>query len=251
MVEKSRRNVASSRDALSKTELAPLKRLQPASERVSSQLRQMIVSGQIALGEQLSENALAERLGVSRTPVREAFKRLESEELVEVRPQRGTFVFICDEEKAREMCEMRSILEIGAMQLAVAHDRAQLVKKLNDLIKAAEASLTKSPQAYQPFDIAFHAAIFELAQNRDLDKAYERISGRVSALRWRLVRTLEQVQDSHNVHIQIVDHLAAGRDEEAANLMRIHVDRTYLTVRAMFEENSDIVSIREIAGRAW
>src|SRR5690242_16653848 len=58
------------------------------TQLVVDQIRDLIVTGKLALGEQLSENALAERLGVSRTPVREAFLRLEAERLVEIRPQR-------------------------------------------------------------------------------------------------------------------------------------------------------------------
>src|SRR5579862_9332248 len=70
---------------------------------VVDRIRDLIVTGKLELGEQLSENALAEQLGVSRTPVREAFMRLEAERLVEVKPQRGTFVFRYDASELREI----------------------------------------------------------------------------------------------------------------------------------------------------
>src|SRR4051812_29058528 len=87
------------------------------AQLVVDQIRDLIVTGQLHLGEQLSENHLAERLGVSRTPVREAFMRLAVERLVEVRPQRGTFVFACGPGEFREICELRAILEAGALRL--------------------------------------------------------------------------------------------------------------------------------------
>ena len=106
---------------------APLERLaRPRSltEMVITQIRELIVSGRLVLGEQLSESALAEQLGVSRTPVREAFLRLETERLVEVRPQRGTFVFQYGVAELRDICELREVLETGALaHRAVAQSR--------------------------------------------------------------------------------------------------------------------------------
>ena len=68
----------------------------------TEQIRDLVITDKLGLGEQLSEQALAEQLGVSRTPVREAFLRLQTERLVEVKPQRGTFVFQYDTTELRE-----------------------------------------------------------------------------------------------------------------------------------------------------
>src|SRR5471030_2539786 len=86
--------------------LARLERPQSLTEMVLTQIRELIVSGRLGLGEQLSEGALAEQLGVSRTPVREAFLRLETERLVVVRSRRGTFVFQYDASELRDICEL-------------------------------------------------------------------------------------------------------------------------------------------------
>ena len=87
------------------------------------QIRDLIITDKLGLGEQLSEQALAEQLGVSRTPVREAFLKLQTERLVEVKPQRGTFVFQYDTTELREICELREVLEPGALRIAIKRDR--------------------------------------------------------------------------------------------------------------------------------
>src|SRR5258708_37174119 len=87
---------------------------------VIDQIRDLIITDKLTLAEQLSENTLAEQLGVSRTPVREAFLRLESEGLVEVRPQRGTFVFQYDATELREILELREGLEAGVPRSTLA-----------------------------------------------------------------------------------------------------------------------------------
>ena len=83
--------------------LEKVRRPQSLTTLVTDQIRDLIISDKLALGEQLSEQDLSEQLGVSRTPVREAFQRLEMERLVEIRPQRGTYVFRCDITELREI----------------------------------------------------------------------------------------------------------------------------------------------------
>ena len=101
--------------------LEKVRRPQSLTTLVTDQIRDLIISDKLALGEQLSEKDLSEQLGVSRTPVREAFQRLEMERLVEIRPQRGTYVFRYDITELREISELREILETGALRMAIAH----------------------------------------------------------------------------------------------------------------------------------
>src|SRR5258708_2618505 len=113
--------------SIADTPLERLARPRSLTEMVIAEIRELIVSGRLPLGEQLSEGALAEQLGVSRTPVREAFLRLETERLVEVRPQRGTFVFQYDATELREICELREGLETGCLPITLARDRPPLI----------------------------------------------------------------------------------------------------------------------------
>src|SRR5260221_9041097 len=116
---------------------------------VIDQIRDLIITGKLALGEQLSENTLAEQLGVSRTPVREAFLRLESEGLVEVRPQRGTFVFQYDATELREILELPEGLEVGALRIALGRDIVGLAAAPRSHLDAGEDALKLQPAPYQ------------------------------------------------------------------------------------------------------
>ncbi|HRY26463.1 MAG: GntR family transcriptional regulator [Geminicoccaceae bacterium] len=204
-----------------------VRRPRSLSAMVVNQLRELIIEGQIDLGEQLSENVLAERLGVSRTPVREAFMKLAAERLVEVRPQRGTFVFTCTADEVREICELRAILESGALRLGAARDRAGLVTALARAADAAEPALLQSAQAYQPHDSAFHDTLMAFAGNAHLVEAYQRIAGRVRTLRWRYTRTLDEVAESQANHREVIRHIAAGDDEAAEAALRDHVHKSH------------------------
>jgi DNA-binding GntR family transcriptional regulator len=208
----------------------PLERLarpRSLSEMVLDQIRELIVTGRLALGEQLSEGALAEQLGVSRTPVREAFLRLETENMVEVRPQRGTYVFYYDAGQLRDISELRGVLETSALRIALARNRAKLVESLDKSASEAEAAGTADAVGYQVFDAAFHGALIEATENRELIEAYERISGRVRAIRYRFTHSPEQVVRSQRDHRDIVEALKAGRDAEAIRRLGKHVYAGY------------------------
>jgi DNA-binding GntR family transcriptional regulator len=207
----------------------PLERLtrpRSLSEMVLDQIRELIVTGRLALGEQLSEGALAEQLGVSRTPVREAFLKLETENMVEVRPQRGTFVFYYDAAQLRDISELRGVLELGALRIALTRNRAALIAGLDRSAGEAEAAGFDAV-GYQVFDAAFHGALIEASENRELIEAYERISGRVRAIRYRFTHSHEQVARSQRDHRDIVEALRGGRDAEAMKRLGKHVYAGY------------------------
>lgn len=204
-----------------------VRRPQSLATMVVDQIRDLIVAGRLDLGEQLSENALAERLGVSRTPVREAFLRLEAERLVEVRPQRGTFVFLCDDAQIRDLCELREVLETGALRLALAHDRDHLAIALREAVQVAAEATVPDAASYQPFDTEFHETLVRASRNAELIEAYARVSGRVRTLRWRYIRSLDQVRRSQADHRAIVDHVLGDADGEAEALLRHHVYNSY------------------------
>ncbi len=209
------------------TPLERLARPRSLAELVIHEIRELIVSGRLALGEQLSESVLAEQLGVSRTPVREAFLRLETEHLVEVRPQRGTFVFQYNEEELRDICELREVLETGALRIALSHHRETLIEQLENSLRVAETAHVSEPGDYQFFDNAFHEALVKASGNQDLISAYARISGRVRTIRYRLTRSFQQIARSQQGHREIVEALKAGRDADAVKCLGEHVYNPY------------------------
>jgi DNA-binding GntR family transcriptional regulator len=191
---------------------------------IGSELRRRIIEGDCALGARLSENVLALELGVSRTPVREALMALQDEGLVEVRPQRGTYVFSIDAEETRQLCDLRGILEVGALQLALERQGDRLITRMKDILKTAKAvegggSLRKSEQ----LDRAFHESLIEASGNRFLIDSYQRIAGRVNALRFRLPANRSRVSRALAEHQKLIVLLESGLLGEAIDLLRLHV----------------------------
>ncbi|WP_084506663.1 GntR family transcriptional regulator [Geminicoccus roseus] len=206
---------------------------------VLDQIRDLIVTDGLHLGEQISENTLAERLGVSRTPVREALLRLASERLVEIQPQRGTFVFQCGADEVRDICQLREILEVGALGLAVARDREGLLAALDPSLEAAAKADLRSSADYQPYDHAFHELLVASSGNAELIEAYGKISGRIRAIRHRIIRTLDQVAESQAAHRTVVEHVRAGDDALAEQALRHHVYSSYRGARALAGGSDD------------
>jgi DNA-binding GntR family transcriptional regulator len=212
-----------------------LARPRSLTEMVIAQIRELIVCGRLALGEQLSESVLAEQLGVSRTPVREAFLRLETERLVEVRPQRGTFVFQYGVAELRDICELREVLETGALRIALSRNRREAIDRLERETRAAEAAGLNDAAGYQPFDNSFHDCLVKASANKELIEAYERISGRVRAIRYRLTRTRQQIAGSQRGHREILKALKQGRDADAVQRLGRHVYNSYEMFRSETE----------------
>ena len=207
--------------------LDPIQRPRSLTEIVTEQIRELIVTGRLGLGEQLAESTLAAQLGVSRTPVREAFLRLESERLVEVRPQRGTFVFEFDAGKLRDLCELREVLETGALRIGLTRGRRALIDKLAAEVQIAASADLPDGAAYQPYDTSFHETLVADSGNSELIEAYGRITGRIRTIRFRLNRKREQVVSSQREHAEILHWLRDGNDEAAIRCLATHVYTGY------------------------
>jgi DNA-binding GntR family transcriptional regulator len=135
-------------------------------EVVVDELRAMITRGDLKPGERLIEDHLAEQLGVSRNPVREAIRALESTGLVEVRPRKGAYVSSFDVADVRKLLEVRAMLEAFAAELAAARGDAEGVERLTAVLgegrKAAVANdLVRAAECHR----AFHVAIEGMADN--------------------------------------------------------------------------------------
>jgi DNA-binding GntR family transcriptional regulator len=196
-----------------------LERPQPLTSLAMERLRQGIVDGELALGEQVSEAQLAQRLGVSKTPVREALLRLKADGLVEIHPQRGTFVFRLDAERVAQLCRYRATIETAALREAVAAQPAALLAKMKqrvaDMQKAERANDEK---ALARLDMDFHWQFFAHCPNPYLLAGYE-------IIRWQLVamRHRAPITDAYDSHQVLVQALADGDVELACTRLQRHV----------------------------
>lgn len=191
---------------------------------VSEQIRELIVSGEIELGALISENDIANKLSVSRTPVREALQKLEIERLVQIIPQRGTYVFLFNEQELQQTCKMREILEVGALTICLQKNREYLLEQLDGALEQGKQALSEGPYAFHLADAAFHTALIEASDNRDLIDAYHNIINRVRSLLNRLARTEKDLKGSHEDHAKLVSLIRDQRDGEAIAMLGWHVN---------------------------
>lgn len=206
---------------------AKLERPRSLTALAVERIRAAIIEGRFAFGEQLSEAALAAQLGISKTPVREALLRLKLEGLVEIHPQRGTFVFTVGEQEVGEICRFREILESAALAEAMASAREELVARLQENVAAMRrAHRTKNVAALPQLDAEFHGAIVELCGNAYLRAAYGLIEHKIHALRWRLPESNDQVEHCQDNHAVILEQIREASVAKAQATLRRHIRDT-------------------------
>jgi DNA-binding GntR family transcriptional regulator len=202
-----------------------LDRPKSLTELAVERIRRAIVEGERAFGEPLSEASLALGLGISKTPVREALLRLKMDGLVDIQPQRGTFVFSLEPEEVQELTAFREIIETEALGLAMRRDRAPLVEALKANLARMPRKVTDQRRVHA-LDTEFHDTIVSACGNRYLLAAYALIGYRVEALRYRLPVGNEQVEHCQQNHARIVARIAEGDVRRAQSLLREHIRST-------------------------
>ena len=183
-------------------------------EVTAEKIRHAIVYGELPLGSKLSEQRLADTLGVSRSPVRDALAALQSQGLVSILPKRGTFVFTLDLGIVDELCEHRMILENAAIRLGIERNHAELLSQLETSRAQMQKALEMNdPHEYTMGDHKFHHSIIECAANRTLAKSYNQAISPLRALRTHLFTIMNETTDrSMGEHIAVIE---ATRDKDA------------------------------------
>ena len=196
------------------------------TESVFDEIRGRIVTGQVELGSLLSEARFAKDLGVSRTPVREAFNRLEMEGLVKTEPQRGTYVFTLSKEELAKLCDARVCLEIAALKFAFASNATQLEEKLGNCIATMESCRASGDDAaYLMEDTRFHQYLLDCCDNRFLSDAYNTIAAKMAALRNRLGNHPDHMAKSFAEHRKILEAIRDRDLPRAQDVLERHIGR--------------------------
>lgn len=208
-----------------------LARIVPAkslAEIAASQIRDAILSGAFRLGENISEDRLVERLGVSRTPVRDAMALLAREGLVVVRPKRGTFVFETSSEDIKAICDYRELLETQGARVALGNARQAYLDELQDIISAMTTALeADDAEAYGRLDTQFHGAAFSHCGNSYLRDANSLVAGRIAALRANITAPYaERRAESMAEHVVMMDLLSEGNLAAFDAALKVHIRRT-------------------------
>ncbi|MDQ2095571.1 GntR family transcriptional regulator [Rhodalgimonas zhirmunskyi] len=205
--------------------MQPIDHPKSLMEVTAEQIRCAIVSGELPLGSKLSEQRLADALGVSRSPVRDALAALQSEGLVRISPKRGTFVFTPDLRVVDELCEHRTILETAALHLGIERNHAKLLRDLENSGAAMERALAaKDAHGYTMGDHQFHNAIILGAENRSLAKSYNLTISPLKALRTHLFTIMSENTDrSMKEHLAVINAVRAKDVELAVSQLADHI----------------------------
>ena len=196
--------------------------------RHADQLRQVleeeIASSLLAPGTRLEEMALAERFGVSRTPIREALQMLSASGLVDLRPRRGAIVASLSLERLLEMFEMMAEMESICGRLAARRmtdiERAHLQKQheiCGEAVRANDIDL------YYTENVAFHGVIYQGSHNKFLTGEVKRLQRRLQAYRRLQLRSTGRMAESYAEHGAITKAIIEGNGELTASLLQGHV----------------------------
>ncbi len=192
---------------------------------VLRELERRILGGELACGSKLNEADLAGELGISRGPIREAFRALEQSGLVTTEKNRGVFVRQVSIEEANEIYEVRAALEGMIGRLAARRITPAQVAKIRAVVKKMHAvSKTRDAAAYYPLNVEFHELLAEAAGNRTLIANYRRVVNELNLYRREtLERSAENIPVSTRDHEAIVEAVAKGDELLAERLLHEHV----------------------------
>lgn len=195
-------------------------------------IRDMLIRLEIRPGAAISEDALTERLGLGRTPVREAIKRLEADSLIAIYPRRGTFATEVNITDLALITEIRLALEPSAAALAAR--RANAAERSG--LKALRSACTRPPrsdEALMNLDRRIHHAVYAASHNRFLEQNLTQYYSLVQRIWFLFLDRLPDLADHVSEHAQLLDAIIEGRADDAETIVREHVADFEKTVRAV------------------
>jgi len=198
----------------------------PLRDVVCNSIRRAILTGQMEPGTRLLEVHLADTLGVSRTPVREAIRKLEQEGLVIIRPRRGAEVARITAPQMRDMMEVRIIMDVLAAKLAAGRADAAAIEEIKAVEEQFEEEIRNGDlHSIVEADTRFHAAIAAAGGNRKLIEINREMEDQVNRYRYETDKIVETRPDLVREHTAVIKAIEAGDPEAAGIAARAHVTR--------------------------
>lgn len=203
----------------------------PLRDVVFQTLRQAILKGELQPGERLMEIKLADTLGVSRTPIREAIRKLELEGLVVMIPRKGAAVANITEKDTKNVLEVRRTLEMFAVEVACDRITEEQMAQLKEAAKAFEASKGSMDLIrIAETDIHFHEIIYEATHNERLVQILSNLRENMYRYRIEYLKDPNYYDSLVGEHQEILDAIEAGDKEKARVCMKDHIENQQLAV---------------------
>jgi DNA-binding GntR family transcriptional regulator len=199
--------------------------VQSVADQVYGVLRDRIARGEIERGARLHQEDLAAEFGVSRTPVREALRKLAAEGLVDLFANRGARVATTSADQLRSSYETRLVVEPGAARLAAARRLPDPIKAMRAAVRAEERA-GRSPAKLYKANRDFHLALVRASGNEELVRFMEHVwIGRIGATLYENRLDAKGLSADSAAHGSIADAIEAGDGERADQLTRKHLER--------------------------
>lgn len=209
----------------------------PLRDVVFNTLRQAILTGELKPGERLMEIHLANKLGVSRTPIREAIRKLELEGLVVMLPRRGAEVASITEKSLKDVLEVRRAMDGLCVELACDRISEEELQELQTACTAfEEATKTKDTKEIAKTDVAFHDIILAATGNQRLIQLVNNLSEQMYRYRFEYIKDESQHHRLIEEHKIIYDSIARKDKITAGSTARIHIDNQEEAVIAKIQE---------------
>ncbi|MDR2113405.1 MAG: GntR family transcriptional regulator [Candidatus Accumulibacter sp.] len=193
------------------------------SNQVYRQLRSAIIRGEISPGEGLSESEIARQYSTSRQPVREAFIKLAEERLVNIQPQRGTFVVKISVAEVLDARFVREALEVAITRQAATSAPLSAIKELRDLVDRQEALMPGHNEEFLALDEEFHRTLALSVGHAHAWRVIEGIKAQMDRVRYLSLDDATPIHLLIEQHKHIVEGIEAGDPTVASAAMRNHV----------------------------
>ncbi len=193
------------------------------AQRTEAIVREMILSGSMRSGERLNEVALAQSLGISRGPLREAIQRLVAQGLLRVVSHRGTFVRTFERREVEELYDLRTALEMYVVRLVCARASDEDIEALYSLVGEAEATISSGQDAGYPSDPDLHSRLVELSGNAVVAKAMTDVQRQIALARWASATNPARAREALLEHQDLLVAIVARDEDAAALMMRRHL----------------------------
>jgi DNA-binding GntR family transcriptional regulator len=195
------------------------------TDQVRELLQREIEAGRLTPGTRIYEDVFAEKLGISKSPLRFALYQLKQDGMIRIEPRRGFYVAVPTPRQMMELLEMREVLEGTAARRAAKRADDKLVKRLLECFKAFDdGNINERRMEFAAADHKFHRRLAEASDSTELIKTLEVINLRLhmNRLRARLSRERDLVP-MHREHLAIIEAIRAGDAQRAETLASAHV----------------------------
>ena len=201
-------------------------KIESIADGVKKYLEQRIVTGRLKPGQQVKEQEVAETLGVSRPPIREALKILEAEGLITRKPNKGAFVREIAEKDIWEIYTLKMGLYDLATRLAFSKISDREIERWDEVIRQMEECVVKEPAdlvKYQTLNESFHGIMIDLCGNERLKRMVLTLRNQVERFRYKSLGNKEHLQESFNYHRAILEAIKNKDKALTIKLTREHV----------------------------